>query len=130
MLSPFVGSILSTIVAPESISVSNVKVRNERNRRQGEGQSPLRGRCRPYADERAAERKPAASVLEANALGLKTCELGYQVYFTSVMDQTRRLSLAFEQNRLHQEVQKLMHPKLLGTDEVCQGRLEIGSSAL
>ena len=54
----------------------------------------------------------------AIALGVMTCELGHRVYFTSAMDLARRLSLALEQNRLHRELSKLVHPKVLVIDEV------------
>ncbi len=54
----------------------------------------------------------------AIALGVMTCELGHRVYFTSAIELARRLSLAMEQNRLHREMNKLVHPKALVIDEV------------
>ena len=54
----------------------------------------------------------------AIALGVMTCELGHRAYFTSALDLARRLSLALEQNRLHREMLKLTHPKVLIIDEV------------
>jgi len=54
----------------------------------------------------------------ATALGVMACELGHRVYFTTAMELARRLSLAMEQNRLHRELNRLKHPKLLIIDEV------------
>ena len=54
----------------------------------------------------------------AIALGVMTCELGHRVYFSSAIEMARRLALAMEQNRLHREMNKLVHPKLLILDEV------------
>lgn len=66
----------------------------------------------------------------AIALGVMTCELGHRVYFTSAMDLARRLSLALEQNRLHREMQKLTHPKVLIIDEVGYLTLETSQASL
>lgn len=54
----------------------------------------------------------------ATALGVRACELGHRVYFTTAMELARRLTLAMEQNRLHRELNRLKHPKLLIIDEV------------
>jgi DNA replication protein DnaC len=54
----------------------------------------------------------------AIALGVKTAELGHRVYFTTAMDVARKLALALSENRLHREMKKLTHPKLLIIDEV------------
>ena len=66
----------------------------------------------------------------AIALGVMTCELGHRVYFTSAMDLARRLSLALEQNRLHREMQKLTHPKVLIIDEVVYLTLDASQASL
>ena len=60
----------------------------------------------------------------AIALGVMTCELGHRVYFTSVQDLARKLSVAVEQNRLPRQLAALTQPKLLIVDEV--GYLELG----
>lgn len=54
----------------------------------------------------------------ATALGVRTCELGHRVYFTTAMEMARRLATALEQNRLPRELNRLRHPKLLVIDEV------------
>jgi DNA replication protein DnaC len=54
----------------------------------------------------------------AIGLGVMTCELGHRVYFTSVMDLARKLTLALEQNRLPRQLAALTQPKLLIIDEV------------
>lgn len=54
----------------------------------------------------------------AIALGVLACEKGHRAYFTNVMDAARRLSTALLENRLHREMLKLVHPKVLILDEV------------
>jgi DNA replication protein DnaC len=54
----------------------------------------------------------------ATALGVMACEMGHRAYFTNVMEMARRLSLALAENRLHREINKLVHPKVLVIDEV------------
>ena len=54
----------------------------------------------------------------AIALGVLTCELGHRAYFTSAVDLARRLSLALSENRLRNEMNKLVQPKALIIDEV------------
>jgi DNA replication protein DnaC len=66
----------------------------------------------------------------AIALGVMTCELGHRVYFTSAMEMARRLSLALEQNRLHRELNKLVHPKALIIDEVGYLTLDASQASL
>jgi len=52
------------------------------------------------------------------ALGVLTCEKGHRAYFGNVMDVARKLSTALLENRLHREMLKLVHPKVLILDEV------------
>jgi DNA replication protein DnaC len=66
----------------------------------------------------------------AIALGHVTAELGHRVYFTSAIEMARRLSRAMAENRLHRELNKLVHPKLLVIDEVGYLTLEAAQSAL
>lgn len=66
----------------------------------------------------------------AIALGVRTCELGHRVYFTTATDMARRLSLALEQNRLHRELNKLVHPKALIIDEVGYLTLDSAQASL
>jgi DNA replication protein DnaC len=54
----------------------------------------------------------------AIALGVKTAELGHRLYFTTAIETARKLSAALAENRLHREMKKLTHPKLLIIDEV------------
>ncbi len=54
----------------------------------------------------------------AIALGILACERGHRAYFTNVIDMARRLSLSLANNRLHLEINKLVHPKVLVIDEV------------
>jgi len=54
----------------------------------------------------------------AIALGVLACEMGHRAYFTNVVEMARRLSLALAENRLHREINKLVHPKVLVIDEV------------
>src|SRR5262249_31373296 len=46
------------------------------------------------------------------ALGHVTAELGHRVYFTSAIEMARQLSKSMAENRLHRELNKLVHPKL------------------
>lgn len=54
----------------------------------------------------------------AIAMGVRTCELGHRVYFTSAIDLAQKLTKAVDSNRLHREMRYLMQPKLLILDEV------------
>lgn len=54
----------------------------------------------------------------ALALGYQACVLRHRAYFTNAMDLARRLSSALAENRLHREMMKLVHPKVLILDEV------------
>jgi DNA replication protein DnaC len=54
----------------------------------------------------------------AIALGVLTCELGHRAYFTTAMDLARKLTKALHENRLHRELNGLVHKKLLILDEV------------
>jgi DNA replication protein DnaC len=54
----------------------------------------------------------------AIALGVLACDMGHRAYFTNVVEMARRLSLALAENRLHREINKLVHPKVLVIDEV------------
>jgi DNA replication protein DnaC len=66
----------------------------------------------------------------ASALGLITAELGHRVYFTSAIEMARKLSRAMAENRLHREMNKLTHPKLLIIDEIGYLALDAPQSAL
>jgi DNA replication protein DnaC len=59
-----------------------------------------------------------------------TCEMGHRVYFTNALEMARRLSLALEQNRLHRELNKLVHPKALIIDEVGYLTLDTAQASL
>jgi DNA replication protein DnaC len=54
----------------------------------------------------------------AIGLGVRVCEIGHRVYFTSALDLAHRLAKAVDANRLHQELAMLTRPKLLIIDEV------------
>jgi DNA replication protein DnaC len=66
----------------------------------------------------------------ATALGVITCELGHRVYFTSALEMARKLTKAMAENRLHREMTKLTHPKLLIVDEIGYLALDGPQSAL
>jgi DNA replication protein DnaC len=66
----------------------------------------------------------------AIALGLLTCELGHRVYFTPALEMARKLTKAMAENRLHRELTKLTHPKLLIIDEVGYLSLDAAQSSL
>jgi DNA replication protein DnaC len=66
----------------------------------------------------------------AIALGVIAAELGHRVYFTSAVECARKLSQAMAENRLHREMTKLTHPKLLVIDEVGYLALDKPQSAL
>jgi len=66
----------------------------------------------------------------ATALGVITCELGHRVYFTSALEMARKLTKAMAENRLHRELNKLTHPKLLIIDEIGYLALDAPQSAL
>ena len=66
----------------------------------------------------------------ATALGIITCELGHRVYFTSALEMARKLTKAMAENRLHREMNKLTHPKLLIIDEIGYLALDAPQSAL
>jgi len=54
----------------------------------------------------------------AIALGIRTCELGHRVRFTSAIDLAHKLTRAVDANRLDREMKNLTRPKLLVLDEV------------
>jgi DNA replication protein DnaC len=54
----------------------------------------------------------------AIALGVRVCELGQRVYFTSAIELARRLTKAQREHRLHREMKNLVRPSLLIIDEV------------
>jgi DNA replication protein DnaC len=54
----------------------------------------------------------------AIALGVRVCELGQRVYFTTAIELARRLAKAQREHRLHREVKNLVRPSLLIVDEV------------
>ena len=54
----------------------------------------------------------------ALSLGHLACKMGHRAYFTNAMELARRLSSALAENRLHREMMKLVHPKVLILDEV------------
>jgi DNA replication protein DnaC len=54
----------------------------------------------------------------AIALGVRTCELGHRVCFTTAIDLAHKLTKAVELNRLDREMKNLTRPKLLILDEV------------
>jgi DNA replication protein DnaC len=66
----------------------------------------------------------------AIALGVLTCELGHRVYFTQALEMARKLTKAMAENRLHRELLKLTHPKLLIIDEVGYLALDAAQSSL
>lgn len=66
----------------------------------------------------------------AIALGVLTCELGHRAYFTTAMDLARKLSKALHENRLHRELNGLIHKKLLILDEVGYLTLDPAQSSL
>jgi DNA replication protein DnaC len=66
----------------------------------------------------------------ATALGVIACELGHRVYFTSALEMARKLTKAMAENRLHREMNKLTHPKLLIIDEIGYLALDAPQSAL
>ena len=54
----------------------------------------------------------------AIALGIRTCELGHRVCFTTAIDLAHKLTKAVDANRLDREMRNLTRPKLLVLDEV------------
>ena len=54
----------------------------------------------------------------AIALGVRVCEPGQRVYFTTAMELARRLTKATREHRLHRETANLVRPSLLIIDEV------------
>jgi DNA replication protein DnaC len=66
----------------------------------------------------------------AIGLGVRTAELGHRVYFTSALEMARKLTRSMAENRLHREMNKLTHPKLLIIDEVGYLTLDAPQSAL
>ena len=66
----------------------------------------------------------------AIALGLITAELGHRVYFTTAIDMARKLTTAMAENRLHRELIKHTHPRLLIIDEVGYLTLDAAQSSL
>ena len=66
----------------------------------------------------------------AIALGVITAELGHRVYYMTALDLARKLSRAMADNRLHRELNGLVHKKLLIIDEVGYLSLDPAQSAL
>jgi DNA replication protein DnaC len=66
----------------------------------------------------------------AIALGLLTAEMGHRVYFTSIMDMSRKLAKAMAENRLHREMNNMTRPKLLILDEVGYVALDTTGASL
>lgn len=66
----------------------------------------------------------------AIALGVLTAELGHRVYFVTALELVRKLSKAMAENRLHRELNSLIHKKLLIVDEVGYLALDPAQSAL
>jgi DNA replication protein DnaC len=66
----------------------------------------------------------------AIALGVITAELGHRAYFVGAMELARKLSKAMAENRLHRELNSLVHKKLLIVDEVGYLALDAAQSAL
>jgi DNA replication protein DnaC len=66
----------------------------------------------------------------AIALGVLTCELGHRVYFTSALEMARKLTKSMAENRLHRELTKLVHARLLIIDEMGYLTLDAPQSAL
>jgi DNA replication protein DnaC len=54
----------------------------------------------------------------AISLGVRVCELGQRVYFTTAIELARRLTKAQREHRLHREMKNLVRPSLLIIDEV------------
>ncbi len=66
----------------------------------------------------------------AIALGMITAELGHRVYFANALELARKLSKAMAENRLHRELNGLIHKKLLILDEIGYLPLDAAQSAL
>jgi DNA replication protein DnaC len=66
----------------------------------------------------------------AIALGVMTAELGHRVYFVTAIELARKLSKAMAENRLHRELNGLIHKKLLILDEVGYLALDAAQSSL
>lgn len=66
----------------------------------------------------------------AIALGVATAELGHRVYFVTAIDLARKLDKAMAENRLHRELNSLIHKKLLIIDEMGYLPLDAAQSAL
>src|SRR5207237_5089434 len=66
----------------------------------------------------------------AIALAVITAELGHRVYFVTAVDLARKLSKAMADNRLHRELNSLIHKKLVVIDEVGYLALDPAQSAL
>jgi len=66
----------------------------------------------------------------AIGLAVLACQQGQRAYFTSAMELSRRLSGALAQNRLRQEMMKLVSPKVLLIDEVGHVCLDATSASL
>jgi DNA replication protein DnaC len=66
----------------------------------------------------------------AISLGVITAELGHRVYFATALELARKLSKALAENRLHRELNSLIHKKLLILDEVGYLTLDAAQSAL
>ena len=66
----------------------------------------------------------------AIALAVITAELGHRVYYVTALDLARKLSKAMAENRLHRELNGIIHKKLLVIDEVGYLTLDAAQSAL
>jgi DNA replication protein DnaC len=66
----------------------------------------------------------------AIALAVLTAELGHRIYFVTAVDLARKLSKAMADNRLHRQLNGLIHKKLVIIDEVGYLALDAAQSAL
>ena len=66
----------------------------------------------------------------AISLALLTAEKEHRIYFTTAVDMGQRLAKAMSENRLHREMNKLTHPKLLLIDEMGYLSLDAVQSSL
>jgi DNA replication protein DnaC len=66
----------------------------------------------------------------AIALAVLTAELGHRIYFVTAVDLARKLSKAMADNRLHRELNGLIHKQLVVIDEVGYLALDAPQSAL
>jgi len=66
----------------------------------------------------------------AIALAIMTAEWGHRIYFVTAVELARKLSKAMADNRLHRELNSLIHKKLVVIDEVGYLALDPAQSAL